>query len=80
MFIRHALVAGEWTAEHAFLVANERFRRRVQLLEARVRRSDLFDDEMLFDFYDERLGDDVVSGRHFDRWWKRGQGQTTPTC
>jgi ATP-dependent helicase HrpA len=70
MFIRHALVTGEWTAEHAFLVENERFRRRVQLLEARVRRSDLFDDEMLFDFYDERLGDDVVSSRHFERWWK----------
>jgi ATP-dependent helicase HrpA len=70
MFIRHALVAGEWTAEHAFLVENERFRRRVQLLEARVRRSDLFDDEMLFDFYDERLGDEVVSGRHFERWWR----------
>ena len=73
MFIRHALVAGDWTAEHAFLVDNERFRRRVQLLEARVRRSDLFDDEMLFDFYDERLGDAVVSGRHFERWWKQAK-------
>ena len=59
----HALVAREWSSEHVFLAANERFRRRVQLLEARVRRRDLLDDEMLFDFYDERIGDEVVSGR-----------------
>ncbi|HZB42472.1 MAG TPA: DUF3418 domain-containing protein, partial [Ilumatobacter sp.] len=73
MFIRHALVAGDWSAEHAFLVENERFRRRVQLLEARVRRSELFDDDMLFDFYDERLPADAVSGRHFERWWKHAK-------
>jgi ATP-dependent helicase HrpA len=30
---------------------------------------------MLFDFYDERLGDEVVSGRHFDRWWKQAKTQ-----
>jgi ATP-dependent helicase HrpA len=70
MFIRHALVAGDWTARHAFLERNERFRERVALLEARVRRIDLLDDEVLFDFYDERLGADVASTRHFDRWWK----------
>ncbi len=40
------------------------------LLEARVRRIDLLDDEAVFEFYDERVGDDVTSGRDFDRWWK----------
>ncbi len=29
------------------------------------------DDETLFDFYDRRIGPDVVSGSHFDSWWKR---------
>jgi ATP-dependent helicase HrpA len=70
MFIRHALVAGDWSTRHEFALANERFVERVRLLEARVRRSDLLDDEALFEFYDERIGDDVVSARHFDRWWR----------
>ena len=28
------------------------------------------DDDVLFDFYDERIPADIVSGAHFDRWWK----------
>ena len=36
-----------------------------------MRRRDLrVDDETLFEFYDERIGPDVVSERHFDKWWK----------
>ena len=73
MFIRHALVAGDWQPSTSSSSTTSASVERVQLLEARVRRSDLFDDEMLFDFYDERLGDDVVSGRHFDRWWKEAR-------
>ena len=37
---------------------------------ARVRRLELVDDEMLFDFYADRIGGEVTSVRHFDRWWK----------
>ena len=70
LFIRHALVEGDWDTRHAFVAGNARFLERVRMLEARVRRGDLFDDEMLFEFYDERLGEQVVSARHFDRWWK----------
>ena len=70
LFIRHALVAGDWDTRHEFLARNERFVERVRLLEARVRRIDLLDDEALFEFYDERVGDDVTSSRHFDRWWR----------
>jgi len=29
--------------------------------------------ETLFDFYDARVGADVVSGQHFDQWWKRAR-------
>ena len=47
-------------------------------LEARARRRDLVvDDDVLFDFYDERVPDDVVSARHFDQWWKQAR-RTTP--
>ena len=37
---------------------------------ARVRRLELVDDETLFEFYDDRVGADVTSVRHFDKWWK----------
>ncbi len=70
MFIRHALVAGDWETRLDFLEQNARFLERVALLEARVRRIDLIDDEAIYEFYDERIGDDVTSGRDFDRWWK----------
>ncbi len=73
MFIRHALVAGDWQTRHDFVERNDRFVERVRLLEARVRRIDLLDDEALFEFYDERVGSDVTSSRHFDRWWKRAR-------
>ncbi|HEY5662876.1 MAG TPA: ATP-dependent RNA helicase HrpA [Ilumatobacter sp.] len=70
LFIRHALVHGEWSTHHEFVAHNRRFVERVRLLEARVRRVDLLDDEAVFGFYDERIGHDVTSGRHFDRWWR----------
>src|SRR4029079_5869987 len=40
-------------------------------LEDRVRRRDLaVSDAALFAFFDERIPADVVSARHFDRWWR----------
>ena len=43
----------------------------VEALEDRARRRDiLVDDEALFDFFDARIPADVVSGAHFDRWWR----------
>ena len=47
---------------------------RLRSLSTRVRLAELVDDEALFAFYDDRVGDDVVSTRHFDRWWKRERG------
>ena len=70
MFIRHALVEGEWDTHHGFVARNETFRQRVQAMEARVRRAGLLDDDELFDFYDARVGPDATSGRRFDQWWK----------
>jgi len=71
LFIRHALVEGDWTTHHAFFAENRRLLREAEDLEARSRRRGLVvDDDALFDFYDERIPDDVVSARHFDQWWK----------
>ena len=71
LFIRHALVEGEWTTHHAFFHENRRLLAEAEGLEARARRRDLVvDDDVLFDFYDERVPADVVSAQHFDTWWK----------
>lgn len=74
LFIRHALVEGDWKTHHKFFHRNRALLQEVEELEARMRRRDLLvDDETLFEFYDARLGPDVVSERHFDKWWKEAR-------
>ncbi|WKU45603.1 ATP-dependent RNA helicase HrpA [Streptomyces sp. VNUA116] len=71
LFIRHALVEGDWRTHHQFFHDNRKLLGEVEELEHRARRRDiLVDDETLFDFYDQRLPEHVVSGAHFDSWWK----------
>ena len=72
LFIRHALVYGEWNSRHRFLDTNRRLLEEAEELEHRARRRDIVVDEhTLFDFYDARVGAEVVSGAHFDQWWKQ---------
>ena len=74
LFIRHALVEGDWKTHHKFFHRNRALLNEVEELEARMRRRDLLvDDETLFEFYDARIGPDVVSERHFDKWWKEAR-------
>lgn len=74
LFIRHALVEGDWDTHHRFLKDNRRLLEEVEELENRARRRDiLVGDEALFDFYDQRVPADVVSARHFDAWWKKAR-------
>ena len=74
LFIRHALVQREWDSRHRFLAENARLLEEAEELEHRARRRDIVvDEETLFAFYDERVGADVVSGQHFDQWWKRAR-------
>ncbi|GLW07818.1 ATP-dependent helicase [Microtetraspora sp. NBRC 13810] len=74
LFIRHALVEGDWDTHHAFYRENRKLIDEVGELEERARRRDiLVDDETLFDFYDRRVDEEVVSGRHFDAWWKKAR-------
>ena len=74
LFIRHALVEGDWQTRHTFVKRNRKALAQVEELENRMRRKDLrVDDQVLFDFYDARVPADVVSQRHFDAWWKKAR-------
>ncbi|WP_228255245.1 ATP-dependent RNA helicase HrpA [Ornithinimicrobium avium] len=74
LFIRTALVEGDWETRHEFFHANRRLLDDLGQLEARARRRDiLVDDETLVEFYDARIPAEVVSGTHFDTWWKQAR-------
>jgi ATP-dependent helicase HrpA len=74
LFIRHALVQGEWRTHHEFYQRNQKLVEEVEELENRARRRDIaVHDDAIFAFYDQRVGKDVVSGAHFDRWWKEAR-------
>ena len=78
LFIRHALVEGEWDSPQAFDRANKKLRKELAELEERTRRRDiLFDDEAVFDFYNSRIPADVFSTRSFEGWWRTAR-QNTP--
>ncbi len=77
LFLRHALVEGDWKTRHHFFARNREALAEVDTLESRLRRRDLrVSDEDLFAFYDERVPARVVSERHFDSWWKRQRHKT----
>jgi ATP-dependent helicase HrpA len=78
MFIRHALVEGGWRTHHRFVKDNEAVIAEAKEVEARLRQHGLVGDEdTLFAFYDERVGEQVTSARHFDTWWKK-ESRTRP--
>ena len=77
LFIRHALVEGDWDTHHEFFKANQALLQRLSELEERARRRDIVvDEEDLFVFYEARVPAEAVSQRHFDRWWKDARRQT----
>ncbi|MFF2277959.1 ATP-dependent RNA helicase HrpA [Agromyces sp. NPDC058126] len=91
LFIRHALVEGDWPNEtrrdplFEFDRRNRRLRAELEAVEERSRRRDiLFDDEAVFDFYDARIPADVTSTRLFETWWREAkkldQGLLTMTA
>jgi ATP-dependent helicase HrpA len=77
LFIRGALVEGDWTTRHRFWNANRAALTEAEAIEERSRRRGLvIDDEGLFAFYDARVPPDITSVRHFDSWWKKASRQT----
>ena len=72
MFIRHALVEGDWDAAPAFVAANRDLLDRLRALLQRARRHDLMvGEQALFDFYSARVGPEVTSGPGFNGWFRR---------
>ena len=71
LFIRHALVRGEWQLHAPFVEHNRRLLASLEQLEAKSRRRDLIvDEQQLFRFFDERVPAAVVDLSSFRRWWK----------
>ncbi|MES2423556.1 MAG: DUF3418 domain-containing protein, partial [Pseudomonadota bacterium] len=71
VFLREALVAGQWDTRLPFLAANEKLIGKVEELEHKSRRQDvLVDDELIYAFYDQQVPADVCSGANFERWYK----------
>jgi ATP-dependent helicase HrpA len=83
LFIRHALVDGDWPYAidrnplYAFDRANRALRDELSEVEERTRRRDiLIDDEAVVDFYDRRIPATVTDVRAFETWWKDASATT----
>ena len=71
IFIREALVAGEWETPLPFVAANRKLVRQVEELEHKSRRQDvLVDDELIYAFYDQHLPASLCSGHECERWYR----------
>ena len=72
IFIREALVQGQWETSLPFLAANHKMIAKVEELEHKSRRQDvLVDDELIFAFYDQQIPADVCSGRLLEAWYRQ---------
>ncbi|MFI5506327.1 ATP-dependent RNA helicase HrpA [Mycobacterium sp. NPDC051804] len=77
LFIRHALVEGDWQTRHHFFRDNVRLREELEELEEKARRRDLLvGDDEIWAFYDARVPPTAVSAKHFDAWWKKQRHKT----
>jgi len=71
IFIREALVGGQWETKLTFLAANHKLIAQVEDLEHKARRQDvLVDDELIYAFYDQQLPPEVCSGFTFEAWYR----------
>ncbi|MEO6364388.1 MAG: DUF3418 domain-containing protein, partial [Caldimonas sp.] len=78
IFIREALVAGDWETALPFAAANRKLIAQVEELEHKARRQDvLVDDELIHAFYDQQLPADVHNALTFERWY-RGEAKRQP--
>ena len=72
IFIRSALVEGDFDSRAAFYVHNQKLLEELEMLEAKSRRRDIIvDDDVLYDFYDSRLPDSICGGAELARWLRQ---------
>ena len=78
IFIREALVAGDWETQLPFVAANQKLVAKVEELEHKSRRQDvLVDEELIYAFYDQQLPKDICTARELEAWW-RDASKTQP--
>lgn len=76
LFIRQAMIAGEWFKPPEFIQFNRQLYAEILELENKSRRRNiLVDDDTLYEFYAEKIPEEIVSVRHFDRWWQTKREQ-----
>jgi ATP-dependent helicase HrpA len=77
LFIRHALVEGDWESQQSFEKANRKLIRELTEVEERTRRRDiLVDGDAAFEFFQRRVPADVASTRDFEGWWRTARQET----
>ncbi len=71
IFIREALVNGEWDTRLPFLAHNQKQIAKVEELEHKSRRQDVLVDEgLIYAYYDQQLPAEVCSGASFEKWYR----------
>ncbi len=71
IFIREALVNGEYETKAPFFIHNQRLMREIENLEHKSRRTDvLIDEELIASFYDQHLPQSIMNGFSFEKWYK----------
>jgi ATP-dependent helicase HrpA len=77
LFIRHALVHGEWDSKQQFDRANQQLLKQLEAIADRARKPQYApDDEDVFRFYNSRIPQDVLSTRSFEGWWRKAKNET----
>ena len=74
IFIRGALVAGDFITRASFFEYNRQLVREIEELEHKTRRQDvLVDEQEIFAFYDARIPERIYNGAGFDKWRRQAE-------
>ncbi|MSQ62821.1 MAG: ATP-dependent RNA helicase HrpA [Betaproteobacteria bacterium] len=74
IFLRSALVEGEFETRAPFFAHNQRLLKEIERLEHKSRRPDiLVDDELIYAFYDARVPEGITNGADFEKWRREAE-------
>lgn len=74
IFIRSALVAGEYVTQAPFFTHNQALIEEIEALEHKARRQDvLVDEQEIFAFYDAIVPANITNGAGFEKWRKQAE-------
>ncbi|HKB72665.1 MAG TPA: DUF3418 domain-containing protein, partial [Burkholderiales bacterium] len=77
IFIRQALVEGDYDTRAQFFLHNRRLVREVEQLEHKSRRPDvLVDDELIHAFYESHVPEGIHNAADFDRWRREAEAKS----